>query len=103
MLNECRAPLLDEPRAAMTPEEATPAIVDGESDVDLLHFTYFVVRLQHAASMGRPPELSGVIERLVSGEKCTFRNAAELVRLLQAWAQASETVPAPTANKEGNA
>jgi hypothetical protein len=77
-----------------------PTIVDGESYVDLLHFTYFVVRLQHAASMGRPPELSGVVERLVSGEKRTFGNAAELVRLLQAWAQASEAVSAPTANEE---
>lgn len=68
---------------------------DGEKDLDVLHFTYFVVRLQHARPVLRPAELCGVVERLASGEKCTFRSAAELVRLLDSWAHASEVSSGP--------
>ena len=70
---------------------------DGEKLLDVLHFTYFVVRLQHAPSAVGQAELSGVVERLASGEKSTFRSAAELVRLLGAWAHPSEvTSQTPT-------
>jgi hypothetical protein len=68
---------------------------DGEKDLDVLHFTYFVVRLQHAPRAARPIELCGVVERLASGEKCGFRNAAELFRLLDSWAHGSEVARGP--------
>jgi hypothetical protein len=45
---------------------------------------YFMIRV-HPDRSAEPPAISGVIERLVTGEKRSFAGAAELVRLLAAW------------------
>ena len=45
---------------------------------------YFMIRV-HPDRSAEPPHISGVIERLGTGEKLTFAGADELVRLLGCW------------------
>lgn len=52
---------------------------------EIVHFTYFMVRLS-AAQLGNEPRMTGVVERLVTGEKRSFATGAELIRLLDDWA-----------------
>ena len=53
----------------------------------MAQFRYFMVRLQDAidAPAVGDEHLTGVIERLASGEKRTFASTAELVRLMASW------------------
>jgi hypothetical protein len=56
-----------------------------------IQFRYYMIRVQtpgNAAPTDNSPELSGVVERLGSGEKRDFSDAAELVRLVTAWSEA---------------
>lgn len=56
-----------------------------------IQFRYYMIRVQtpaNAAPTDDSPELSGVVERLGSGEKRDFSDAAELVRLVTAWSEA---------------
>ena len=56
-----------------------------------LQFRYYMIRVQTPAdaipAVGSP-DLSGVVERLGSGEKRDFVDAAELVRLVANWSEA---------------
>jgi len=45
---------------------------------------HFMIRV-HPDRSAEPPRISGVIERLGTGEKLTFAGAAELIRLLGSW------------------
>lgn len=47
------------------------------------HFQYFMIRL--ARSNADPGCLSGLIERIGSGEKRTFGTGEELVHLFESW------------------
>jgi hypothetical protein len=56
-----------------------------------IQFRYYMIRVQTPADAiptDGAPELSGVVERLGSGEKRDFADAAELVRLVTAWSEA---------------
>lgn len=55
---------------------------DGQLD-PVARFEYFVLRLSR--SPGGPGRLSGVVERLGSGEKRWFETGEQLVRLVSAW------------------
>lgn len=57
-----------------------------------IQFRYYMIRVQTPANTARSDgslELSGVVERLGSGEKRDFSDAAELVRLVTAWSEAA--------------
>ena len=57
---------------------------EREQDGNTRYFDYFMVRSQHRS--GTPPRtLSGVIERLRTGEKKPFRSTRELLRLMEGW------------------
>jgi hypothetical protein len=54
-------------------------------------FAYFMIRVRREAGKGaRGSPLTGVIERLGSGEKCAFEDAKELVQLVNAWSLPTE-------------
>jgi hypothetical protein len=56
-----------------------------------IQFRYYMIRVQTPADTiptDGAPELSGVVERLGSGEKRDFADVAELVRLVTTWSKA---------------
>ena len=54
-------------------------------------FAYFMIRIRRKAGKGSDGNpISGVIERLGSGEKCAFDDATELVRLVNTWSLPAE-------------
>lgn len=62
------------------------------------YFDYFMVRSQQRD--GSPPRtLSGVIERLRTGEKRPFRTTEELLRLMEGW---SGMAPEGDGSEEGD-
>jgi hypothetical protein len=46
-------------------------------------FDYFMVRLSRSA--GSPDRVSGLVERLASGEKQRFETGEQLVQLVSSW------------------
>ena len=57
-----------------------------------IRFRYYMIRVQtpaNATPADGSPELSGVVERLGSGEKRDFADGDELVRLVTAWSEAT--------------
>lgn len=57
-----------------------------------VQFRYYMIRVQTPATTAptdSSPELSGVVERLGSGEKRDFSGASELIRLVTAWSEAN--------------
>ena len=48
-------------------------------------FSYYMIRLHRAPVEQRPESLSGVVERLDTGEKRSFADCDELPRLLNGW------------------
>jgi hypothetical protein len=61
-------------------------------------FTYYVIRVKTGPSEGET--LTGVVERLASGEKQSFVNGEQLLRLMTTWLDDSNMQGAP---KGGNA
>ena len=50
-------------------------------------FAYFMIRVRRKAGKGSEPDpLSGVVERLGSGEKTEFEGPDQLIRLIANWA-----------------
>jgi hypothetical protein len=51
-------------------------------------FSYYTIRIRRSSPSDQPepPPLTGVVERLGAGEKQSFADGAELLRLLSAWA-----------------
>lgn len=64
----------------------------GAGSVDPRRFAYFMVRLQRPAAGGEAG-LTGVVERLGTGEKRAFASAAELSELLDLWSPAADPRP----------
>jgi hypothetical protein len=65
----------------------------------VVEFQYFMVRVRRTTDAGAdggvPPEghpLTGVVERLNSGEKRNFASANELLQLVAAWTGSSANV-----------
>jgi len=59
-------------------------------------FSYYMIRVQHARHSPADPHapanhraepLAGVVERLATGEKRSFADCDELVRLLNGWSE----------------
>ena len=49
-------------------------------------FSYYMIRIRHSPAEDRPASLlAGVVERLGAGEKRTFTDGEELLRLLGGW------------------
>lgn len=63
------------------------------------HFQYFMVRL--ARSNADPARLSGLIERIGSGEKRTFGTGEELVHLFASWSIRSVNMPPGDTDRNG--
>jgi hypothetical protein len=63
-------------------------------------FTYFMIRLRRPLDAVPPELLTGVVERLASGEKRTFSSADELLLLL---ASRWPTMPPTLGPDRGNA
>ena len=60
-------------------------------------FAYFMIRVRRKAGKGAEHDpLTGVIERLGSGEKSAFEGPEELVRLVATW-----TLPSPVVHEPG--
>ena len=57
---------------------------------------YFTIRV-HPDRGHEPPRISGVIERLGTGEKLTFADADELIRVLGSWPEAVSKMQAARA------
>jgi hypothetical protein len=58
--------------------------MNADADGAVVPVEYFMIRV-HPDRSSEPPALSGVIERLGTGEKLTFAGAAELIQPLGAW------------------
>jgi hypothetical protein len=72
----------------------------GHDEIDFVgHFDYFMVRSRRAEGAA-PDTLSGVIERLRTGEKRPFQTSQELVSLMEMWADVSGNIapPVPSGN-----
>lgn len=81
-------------------EPQRPEAMPGERDQheNARYFDYFMVRSQQRD--GSPPRtLSGVIERLGTGEKRPFRTTGELLRLMEGW---SGVAPGNDGSEEGD-
>ena len=51
-------------------------------------FSYYMIRIRHSPAEARPkPLLAGVVERLGAGEKRSFTDGEDLLRLLGGWNQ----------------
>ena len=51
-------------------------------------FSYYMVRIRHSPPDDRPEDtLAGVVERLGLGEKRSFADGEELLRLLSGWTE----------------
>lgn len=70
-----------------------------DADGGVAAVEYFMVRV-HPDRSSEPPRISGVIERLGTGEKLTFAGAAELIRLLGSWPE--PTLKMQVAQDPGN-
>lgn len=57
---------------------------DADGAVTAATVEYFMIRV-HPDRSREPPEISGVVERLGTGEKLMFAGAGELVKLLGTW------------------
>lgn len=62
----------------MTPDSPTARVERGNP------FAHFMIRVT-TGDDGNPADVSGMIERLGTGEKATFHDGAELLRLVAAW------------------
>lgn len=51
----------------------------------MIQYCYFTIRIQNVAEEAGERGLSGVIERLATGEKREFGSSSELVELVTAW------------------
>ena len=54
---------------------------------------YFMIRV-HSDRSSEPPRISGVIERLGTGEKLSFASTGELIRLVGSWPEPASKMPA---------
>ncbi|MFL5542480.1 MAG: hypothetical protein ACJ8J0_26070 [Longimicrobiaceae bacterium] len=59
---------------------------ENEGSVKGVGYAYFVVRLRRTPP-GSRGTIGGVVERLRTGEKRAFATAAELIEVLDAWAE----------------
>ena len=59
------------------------------ADQSVPDFSYFMVRIQRADA-ARPAAVSGVIERLGTGEKRSFADGTQLLELLGSWSDGSK-------------
>ncbi len=50
-------------------------------------FSYYMIRIRHTAAETQTESLAGIVERLGAGEKQSFADAAELLRLLSGWTE----------------
>lgn len=48
-------------------------------------FAYFMVRLHRQPATTDLRSLAGMVERLATGEKCSFTSGDELLRLMDDW------------------
>ena len=70
----------------------TAGCVCAHSVAAVDEFAYFMIRVRRNAGKGADGSpLTGVIERLGSGEKCAFEDAKELVRLVNTWSLPAES------------
>ena len=60
----------------------------------MLEFRYFMLRLRVGsdAATTRMPMVTGVVERLGSGERRDFSNAEELVQVMSTWTDGAPNV-----------
>lgn len=63
-------------------------------------FDYFVVRLSRSSG-SHPAQVTGLVERIGSGEKRPFDTAEHLVQLVTLWSEPGSNSPPPPANEEG--
>jgi len=64
----------------------TPGCACAHSVGAVDEFAYFMIRVRRETGKGAEDvPLSGVIERLASGEKSTFDGSEALIRLVRAW------------------
>jgi hypothetical protein len=57
-------------------------------------YGYYMVRIQRSLTSARPePPLAGVVEQLASGEKQSFGDGQELLRVLTEWADRHPNMP----------
>ncbi len=68
---------------------APPGPRDEEAGTDV---AYFMIRIQRTGS--DPRAISGAIERLGTGERRTFQDGEELLRLVSSWPGASSKMQA---------
>lgn len=69
-----------------------------ESEGQDTGFSYFMIRIQRPGP-ARPATVSGVIERLGTGEKRSFADGAQLLDLLGSWSDGSKMqVPTEAGN-----
>jgi len=83
-----------EPELADRPDDGrvTAGCVCDHSVCAVDEFAYFMIRVRRKAGKGAEGSpLTGVIERLGSGEKYAFENAKELVRLVNTWSLPAES------------
>ncbi len=50
-------------------------------------FKYYMIRIRHSPAEPQPEPLAGVVERLGLGEKQSFADGEELLRLLRGWTE----------------
>ena len=63
------------------------------------HYNYYMIRIQRAQAQPQPP-LVGVVERLGSGEKQSFGDGMELLRMLNEWTDSAPNMrPDPRGGK----
>jgi hypothetical protein len=70
---------------------------DADGAVTAAAVEYFMIRV-HPDRSAEPPRISGVIERLGTGEKLTFADTTELIGLLGSWpkpASKMQVAPGP--------
>ncbi len=56
-------------------------------------FSYYMIRIHRAPVEHRPESLAGVVERLATGEKRSFADCDELLRLLGGWSGGTDLPP----------
>ena len=56
----------------------------AREDAKLTRFAYFMIRVHNVTDAG-PRSVSGLVERLGTGEKRSFQDGEELLGLLSSW------------------
>jgi hypothetical protein len=83
-----------------SPQDPIPAgAMQKAGDRSTDRYGYFVVQA-NARRTATGSDLSGVMEDLTTGEKQAFASAAEVARLMVAWADGGEQSPSGGSNEQ---